>query len=133
MRRDFKEAWIRTLMENLGSGLDEATRTQLMESCGRACAQRSSVMRTARSCRGDVASLVKGLAGILGGGCRQEGNVVHLEYPKCYCDMVADGPARLPRVYCCCSAGWIAEAFKTAAQKKVHVETLQSIKRGAAS
>lgn len=105
MRRDFKEAWIDTLMQNLEVGLDESTRIHLMESCGRDCARRSSVMKTARSCRGGVAKLVKTLAGYLGEGCRQEGGTIHLEYPKCYCKMVADGPARLPDAYCHRSAG----------------------------
>ncbi len=76
---------------------------------------------------------MKTLAGLLGDGCRQDGRVIHLAYPKCYCEIVADGPARLPDVYCHCSAGWIKEMFETAAQRNVRVETLQTIKRGAGS
>ena len=133
MAKKFKEAWIATLMQAMEEQIGVQPRTQLMESCGRACARRSSVMKTAQSCKGDVAKLVKTLAGFLGEGNRISGNVVELKYPKCYCELVADGPERLPDVYCHCSEGWVKEMFETAAQKKVRVETLQTIKRGADS
>jgi predicted hydrocarbon binding protein len=133
MEKKFKEAWISTLMRAMEEQLGEQVRSQLMESCGRACARRSSVMKTAQSCEGDVGRLVKTLAGFLGEGTTLKGNIVQLKYPKCYCELVADGPARLPDVYCHCSEGWVKEMFEAAAQKKVQVETLQTIKRGADS
>ena len=131
--KKFKEAWISSLMRAMEEQLGEQARSQLMESCGRACAGRSSVMKTARACKGDVGKLVKVLAGLLGEGTTLSGNIVQLTYPKCYCELVADGPDRLPDVYCHCSEGWVKEIFETAAQKKVRVETLQTIKRGAGS
>lgn len=131
--KKFKEAWITTLMESMEEQIGIGARSQLMESCGRACARRSSVMKTAQSCKGDVGKLVRTLAGFLGEGNRMSGSIVELRYPKCYCELVADGPARLPDLYCHCSEGWIKEMFETAAQKKVRVEVLQTVKRGADS
>lgn len=130
----FREAWITTLMTNMEVKLNAKSRYELMESCGRACARRSEMISLARSCRGDVAKLVKALAGFLGGkGSFIEGNTVQLTYSRCYCELVAEGPERLPETYCHCSEGWVKEVFSTAARREVQVRTLQTIKRGAAS
>ncbi|HEX9903097.1 MAG TPA: DUF6144 family protein [Acidobacteriota bacterium] len=132
--KKFKEAWVTTLMQNMEKQLEPKERTELMEACGRACARRGPLIRLAESCRGDIGKLVTSLAGFLGKeGSTLEGNVVHLSYPKCFCELVADGPERLPEIYCHCSEGWIKEMFETAAQKKVQVQTLQTVKRGASS
>jgi predicted hydrocarbon binding protein len=132
--KKFRETWLATLMSNLEAQFDVKTRTAFMESCGRACARRSSVFGVAASSKGDPVKLVQTLAKFLGkDNAVLEGKVVRLTYPKCYCEMVADGPARLPDVYCCCSQGWIKEMFETAAGKPVKVQTLQTVKRGADS
>ncbi len=129
----FKEAWIVALMANMDEQFDEKTRAKLMESCGRDCARRGSI-RMAESARGQVGKLVQSLANILGKkNCFMDGNVVHLGYDKCYCELVAEGPERLSDTYCNCSRGWVLEMFETAAQKPVEVELLQTIKRGAPS
>ncbi len=129
----FKENWIKSLMENLKQQFDEKTRIKLMESCGRDCARRGAI-RLAESCKGNVKKMVEILAKDLGKENNYiEGNVVHLEWNKCLCELVAEGPDRLPETYCYCSQGWILEMFETAADKSVEVELLQSVKRGAAS
>jgi len=133
--KKFKEEWVTTLMQNMETQLEPAKRIDLMEACGRACARRNgSFLKLAESCQGDVGKLVAKFAEFLGKeGSTLEGNVVHLSYPKCFCELVADGPERLPEVYCHCSEGWIKEIFETAAMKKVKVQTLQTVKRGAPS
>jgi predicted hydrocarbon binding protein len=129
----FKEAWIAALMTNMDEQFDEKARAKLMESCGRDCARRGAI-RMAQSARGDVRKLVQSLSNILGKkNCFMDGNVVHLGYDKCYCELVAEGPERLSDTYCNCSRGWVLEMFETAAQKPVQVELLQTIKRGAPS
>jgi len=130
--KKFKEQWLSTLMTNMESQIDEKKRTALMESCGRACARRSSLHPAAVAAKGDPAKLVQSLAKALGKeNAVLEGGVVRLTYPKCYCELVADGPARFPDAYCCCSQGWVREMFDTAAGKAVSVQTVQTIKRGA--
>jgi len=130
--KKFKEQWLATLMTNMESQIDEKKRTALMESCGRACARRSSLHPAAVAAKGDPAKLVQTLAKVLGKeNAVLEGGVVRLTYPKCYCELVADGPARLPDAYCSCSQGWVRDMFETAAGKSVAVQTVQTIKRGA--
>jgi len=132
--KKFRERWVSTLMTEMESQLDATQRTSLMESCGRDCAKHSSIHGVAASCGGDVSKLVQTLAKFLGKeNAVLEGKTVRLTYPKCYCEMVADGPARLPDDYCLCSQGWVKEMFETAAGKSVAVRTLRTVKRGADS
>lgn len=129
----FKEGWLKSLLKQMDEQFDEKTRVKLMEACGRDCARRGAI-RMAEACKGDVGKLVDRLAGFLGKeNSRMEGNVVHLGYSKCLCELVADGPESLSDTYCFCSKGWVLEMFETAAQKPVKVELLQTIKGGAPS
>lgn len=130
MNQKFKEGWITSLMKNMDEQLDEETRVNLMEACGRACARRWAI-RLAESCKGDVKKLLDTLAKHLGKeNSYIEGNIIHLGYNKCLCHLVAEGPERLSNTYCNCSRGWALEMFETASGRPVKVELLRSIKRG---
>jgi len=130
----FKEAYILTLMENMEKQLDEKTRTKLMEDCGRACARRGGMFKMAQECRGNVKKFIEISAGQLGKeNVFLDGDTVHWGYPRCFCELVAEGPARLPGTYCRCSVGWVLEMFETVAQKPVKVDLVQSVKQGAPS
>lgn len=130
----FKEAYILTLMENMEKQLDEKTRVKLMEECGRACARRSGIAKFAEKYKGDVKKFVDNMAEKLGQeNISIEGDTIHWGYPRCFCELVAEGSTRLPDVYCHCSVGWVLEVFETVAGKPVKVELLQSVKRGAPS
>ncbi len=130
--RRFKQAYLLTLMENMEKQLDEKTRTSLMESCGRACARRGGLLKTAEACRGDVRKFVAAFAKLVGEEMAFiEGETVHWGYPRCFCELVADGPDRLPETYCRCSVGWVKEMFEIVTEKPVEVELVQSVKRGA--
>jgi hypothetical protein len=131
-RRKFREAWIETLMKNMEENVDPETRARLMNACGRDCARRSSLHRTAESCRGDVPAFAAKVAALVGGDfIRIEGDIVHWGYPRCYCEMVDEGPERLPATYCLCSAGWVQEMFETVTGRPMRVELVRSIKAGA--
>jgi len=129
----FKETWVKTLMENMEKGVDSATREKLMNDCGRACARRGGLYKTAEKWRGDVAGFIQAVGPMVGKDlCRVEGDRVHWGYPQCYCSLVTDGPERLPDSYCLCSAGWVLEMFEIVADHPVRVEVVRTIKRGAA-
>lgn len=134
MEKRFKEEYLRTLMENMEKQLDEKTRTKLMTECGRACARRGPLYKQAQKYKGDVKSFVQDMAPLLGEkNAVMDGNTVRWGYRGCYCELVAEGPDRLPASYCLCSVGWVLEMFETVAQKPVKVELVQSIKQGASS
>jgi hypothetical protein len=131
----FKEAYILTLMENIERRVDPVSRVLLMRECGRACARRGGLLKLAREHRGDLKAFVAAAAGILGPENVRflDEATVHWSYPRCYCELVAHGPERLPALYCECSVGWVLEMFETALQRPVQVRLLQSIKSGGAS
>ncbi len=127
----FRQAWVKSLVETIDAQLDAPSRIRLMEACGRACARRGSLAPLQKAANGNLDSLVSALDAILGAGnARREGNLVHLRYTKCYCQLVADGPERLPDTYCNCSRGWVLEVFGTITGKPVSVDLLGSIRRG---
>ncbi len=130
-RQKFQQAWIVSLIENLDSQVDEAARTKLMESCGRACARRGSLAPVARASKGNLDKLLEAWTAALGEkNVRRDGDVVQLSYTKCLCPLVAAGPATLSKTYCNCSRGYVLEIFEAAAGKPVTVELTHSIKWG---
>lgn len=126
----FKEDWIKAMMENMEKQFDEKSRIKLMETCGRDCAERGAI-QIAESCKGNVDEMVKSLSGIPNLEIeKRNDNVYSVVYRKCFCELVCKGPERLPDTYCECSRGWLLKMFDTAADKRVEVEILQTIKRG---
>jgi hypothetical protein len=131
----FKQAYVLTLMENLERCVDEPTRVRMMNDCGRACARRGPLMKQAEECRGDLKAFVARMAGVLGTGNARfiDGGAVHWSYPRCFCELVASGPERLPAVYCQCSVGWVMEMFEAVLGRPVRVHLVQSVRGGAPS
>ena len=127
----FKQAWVKTLIETMDAQLDAPSKVKLMETCGRACARRGAVARFREAAHGQFDELLKALEATLGAGnARREGNLVHLRYTKCYCPLVGDGPERLPDTYCNCSRGWVLEVFEAITGKPVTADLVSSIRRG---
>jgi len=134
-KQEFAQAWVKRLMDNLDSRLDEATRVELMESCGRACFRTShGEAGAAKPQPGDFHKLLAQLKEYAGeDGVRREGNTICFSYGtsgKCFCPLVADGPPRLSDTYCNCSLGYVKEMFERAVGKPVKVELTESLKRG---
>jgi predicted hydrocarbon binding protein len=126
----FKENWVKALMENLEKQLDEKTRIRLMETCGRDCARRGAI-QIAAACKGDVERMVRTLARIPGLEIdRKDDGAYRVIYRKCFCELVGQGPDRLPATYCECSRGWLLEMFGTAVEKPVVVKIIRTIRRG---
>lgn len=131
----FKRAYITTLMENLEKSVEEPARVRMMNDCGRACARRGGLFKAAEACRGDLKAYLARMNGILGpeSAVLLDATTVRWSYPRCYCEMVASGPERLPAVYCQCSVGWVLEMFETVLGQPVKVRLVQSIRTGGPS
>jgi len=126
----FRREWVKTLLKNMDSTLDETVRSRFMEACGRDCARRGAT-KMAEPFKGNVDGLVAALAGHLGkDNVRREGGLVTLQYPECYCPMVSKIKEKISDTWCVCSKGWVLEMFGIAADKPVEVKLVQSIKRG---
>jgi predicted hydrocarbon binding protein len=129
--KKFTQRWVKNLVASMDAHLDEETRIRLMESCGRACA-RAGPARVAKGCQGNLDEWLATLARWYGGEeyVRRDEDVVEVTCARCLCDLVKDGPARLPDTYCYCSRGWMKETFEAVVEKPVDVALVESIKRG---
>jgi len=135
MEERFKQAYVLTLMENLEKSVDEPARIRVMNDCGRACARRGGLFKLAEEAKGDLKAFLAGMSGVLGEGNARliDEKTVHWSYPRCFCELVAAGPQRLPAVFCQCSVGWVMEIFQTVLGRPAKVDLVQSIKTGAPS
>ena len=130
-RKKFSQRWVKNLIASIDENLNEKTKIKLMESCGRACA-REEAKQSAKACRSDVEKFLSTMKKWIGKeNVKKDGKTVTLVYPKCFCQLVADGPSKLPNTYCYCSQGWLKEMFETVVGKPVSVKLIDSIKRGA--
>jgi predicted hydrocarbon binding protein len=131
-QKAFTEGWIKHLVESIDEHLDEETKIELMESCGRACA-RSGPVHAARECQGNLDRWLVTLRKWHGGKeyVQRDGDIVRLICNECLCPAAKDIPQGLSGTYCYCSLGWMKETFGAVVGKTVGVELLQSIVRGA--
>lgn len=123
--------WIQTLMENLDEHLDEETRSEVLENCGRACVP-SSLLRKAKACKKgaeDIGDFLTKL-GQTFNHLQVDGDKVHVVYEKCYCPLVKSFPEDLSPTFCNCSRGWVMELFESALERPVGVELEKSIRQG---
>lgn len=138
-RAKFTEAWVKRLVDVVDSQLQPAARQKLMESCGRACYTAGHGERPAKT---DPHALEQLLAGLKKwsseDGLVRKGRTIDFTYGKppgakgarCLCPVVESGPAGLSGTYCQCSVGYVKEMFERATGKPVHVELVESLKRG---
>jgi predicted hydrocarbon binding protein len=131
-QKEFTQRWIKNLVDCMDANLDAETKMRLMECCGRACA-RIGAAAVAKSCQGNLDQWLTTMAKWHGGEefIRRNGDTVHIICRRCLCDLVKEGPARLPDTFCHCTRGWMKETFEAVLGKPVDVELVESIKRGA--
>jgi hypothetical protein len=126
---------IRGTMVILDQTLDETTRYQIMEACGRQCIGASILEHAHRLQKEshDLDDLLVRLnnAHIGGGHLRRDGNTIHAEYNRCYCGSVSQSREVFSDTYCHCSCGWYRQLFESLLGKPVEVELLGSILQGA--
>lgn len=126
------ERWITCLIDALDEHVDEATRAEVLEQCGRQC-QSSSFVKKAQS----IYQKSKNLDEFLGkfskvyNNLHRDGDRVYLIYPKCYCSFVNKiPPEKLSATYCNCSRGWAKALFEGALGRSVEVIMEESIMKG---
>jgi hypothetical protein len=130
-QREFTHTWVQTLIESLDAHLDQQTKIQVIESCGRMCA-RGGPAQAAQEHRGDLDGWLTIMRGWHGGEefVQRDSDVVTVLCSECVCPLVKDGPARLPDTFCYCSLGWMKEVFGTVAEKSIEIDLVDSVKRG---
>ena len=122
---------IKTLIEGLDAQLDEKTKAEILEKCGRACIPRSFIAK-AKACKKDAKDMDEFLnnLGQVWKHLHRDGDNLYVIYEKCYCPLVNKDSEKLQRTFCNCSRGWIKELFESVLEKAVQVELEKSIKTG---
>jgi Family of unknown function (DUF6144) len=125
------QKWVGTLIDGLDSSVDEETKINLLENCGRKCISPNFIKKV-KSCKAKSKNNDDFLdrLGAIWKHLRLSGDKIFVEYDRCYCPMIKSYKGRLSAAFCNCSRGWIKEAFESAIEKPVTVVLEKSIKRG---
>lgn len=123
--------WICALISNLDVKVDEKTKISLLESCGRACITESMKIRAKRAKKKSNSNeeFLENLSKVWG-HLKLRGKDIYVEYPRCYCPIVASYKGEIPKSWCNCSRGWIRELFEQVLEKPVKVQIEKSVKQG---
>jgi len=132
--KEHLQAWFEAAMASLEKCVDEKTRVNLLENCGRACAHHSPFVkhaRTIRESRKKIDELLDQLSRQTKGQVvwQRVGNSVQVVYKRCFCPLRGAGLVQ-SSTFCNCSAGWLREVFETASGKPAKVEILETIGQG---
>ena len=126
----FVHNWISNLMRSMDKHLDENKKIEIMEECGRVCAQ-NNTKKEALKYQGQLdAWLIKMKEWIGKENVWQEDNVIKLTYNKCYCPIIQNSQPGSLQNFCDCSRGWLKENFEAVLEGPVEVELEDSIMRG---
>jgi hypothetical protein len=130
----FRE-WVATLIATLEMRVDEDTRAELIEPCGRACALQFDDIERAKTIRHGT----KGIDGLLDrlnqqvpwcGKWVRNGDTITSVCEECGCPLVRAGLVRLSPTFCNCSRGWAKAVFEALLGMPPEVELQQAIGRG---
>jgi predicted hydrocarbon binding protein len=134
--------WVRGAMERLDALVREETRTQIMENCGRNCADVNerlidrARLRLKKFKNADEFLEAEQKKPMTGTKLVREGNVLFQFYtPKaftrpmrCYCVLLRGLPERatVSKTYCHCSKGFVKKFWESVLERSVEVELIQS-------
>ncbi len=130
---EFMANWLADLLDTIETETDEATRTKLMEGCGRGCFRRHQLKKDiAEKGKGDVDKLIEAYRANF--NVWREGGDLHIRYgttsPICYCPVVRNRPARPNDMHCNCTRATHQSIIEQALQRPVKVEIVETLRRG---
>jgi predicted hydrocarbon binding protein len=122
------------IVKSLGA-VDLKTRKEIMESCGKACAQddgdltiAEEIGRTTENMTEVVERINKGLPWC--GIWSLRGKTIESICTKCGCPLVKSRAIDRNATWCYCSRGWVKAVFEAALKRHVEVELNKSIGLG---
>lgn len=145
-KKDNIALWVRDTIQRLDSSVDEKTRIQIMESCGRNCASiNKRVIESAKKRRKKFKDLdaffeVEQRKPMKGTRLSKDGNILYQYYTphtftqpmRCYCSLLRGLPkdTSVSLTYCHCSKAFVQKLWESVLEKPVKVELLQSVISG---
>jgi len=128
--------WLEALMTGLDAEVDEKTRAQMMESCGRVCAVHFGSIKTAQAIKhsakgiGDLLDKLNQQKNFWCGRWVKDGDTIYSICKECGCPLIRACLVELSPTFCDCSRGWVKAVFETLLGGPVEVELEQAIGRG---
>ena len=131
--KEFIVNWVQDLLETMDKELDEKTRIKLIEGCGKGCYNRFKFKQDiAERGKGDLDKLIQAYSKNF--EVWKEGDIVHVRYGKksarCYCPAAKIRTPRPNDLHCECTRTTHQTIFETALGHPVHVEIVESLRRG---
>jgi predicted ArsR family transcriptional regulator len=132
---DLLGKWLKVLMESLNESLDEKTRKEIMEKCGKACAIYHGDIDEIKLIKRKGENLEKILETmnqeeLWCGKWFKKGNTISSICEKCGCPFVGAEIIKPSPTFCYCSRGWVKSVFELVLEKPVEVELKKAIGKG---
>lgn len=133
-QHEFLRGWLKAFFSALHTQADGSTRANILEACGRTCAELHGPLDRAQAVRNagrEIDELLDWLSLATDGlfAWERDGPILEIVYRRCFCPLRASGAVDEPAL-CDCSRGWLLEVFETACGRPVAVELKQAIGRG---
>jgi predicted hydrocarbon binding protein len=125
------EHWIKELLINLDSSVDEETKQNIMEKCGPKCPfshmPNDELMKLRKECKTEKEFLEK--------LCEKwrlklEDNEYYVVFDKCYCPLMQNNLENASKTICYCTLGNLKHKFKISLGREVEVEMLKTVLAG---
>lgn len=139
--------WVKNAVRKLDAAVDEKTRFQIMENCGRNCAEVNKTVieraKTRRRKHKTIDEFLKAEQEKPAKGTKlvkEEGVLYQIYTPhaftrpmRCYCSLLRGLPAgeKISRTYCHCAKGFVGKFWEEVLEGPVKVDLVQSAVSGA--
>ena len=140
------ESWIKSMVDNLDRLLDDGTKREIMNACGRACFIDAYGIADDRKPSAERAQAYLSLLAKNGMDVRRDGDTITVLYKwgtkqnpyglsmregYCMCPIAESGLPGLSETFCECSAGYVKEGLERATgMSVVAVDVFESLLRG---
>lgn len=123
--------WIKELLNNLDSSVDEKTKQNILEKCGPKCPfshlPNDELIKLRNESKTEEEFLEK-ISEVW--RLRKEGNEYYVVFDKCYCPLVMDDIENSSKTMCYCTLGSLKHKFKISLGREVEVEMLKTVLAG---
>lgn len=127
-----KFAWAESVCADLQNAFDDDTVKKIRMDC--ACGPeigKINKLRKVYQASSDINEFVAKANNLNQGFTMQnDGDVLYLLYPECYCSCVKRVATPLPEIWCYCTLGYTKKMFEHIFNRSVVVELLESVKAG---
>lgn len=125
------EHWIKELLSNLDSSVDEKTKQNIMEKCGPKCPfshlpnDELIKLRNESKTEEDFLKKISEVWRLV-----KEDNEYHVVFDKCYCPLMMNDLENASKTMCYCTLGSLKHKFKISLGREVDIEMQKTVLAG---